>query len=213
MTSPGKASMSSEPTLRAPPAGLQLEAQWLSRDAEAELVDRLSRLSFVDVVMRGQIARRKVLHFGIDYGYDSRAIRETTPVPEWLLPLRERAAVLADVSAEALVEVLLSYYSAGAGIGWHRDAPMFGRVVGVSLLGECTMQLRKRTATGFDRYELPLPPRSAYLLSGGVRWTWQHRIPAVKVARYSITFRTLRVDREKVGASGRGHAELDRTDS
>ncbi len=203
----------SRSTLRTAPAGLQLEANWLTLEEEAELVARLSRLSFVDVVMRGQVAKRKVLHFGIDYGYDSRAIRETTPLPEWLLPLRERAAVLADVSAEALVEVLLSYYPAGAGIGWHRDAPMFGRVVGVSLLGECTMQLRKRTAGGFDRYELPLPPRSAYLLSGGVRWTWQHRIPAVKAARYSITFRTLRADREKVDMPARGHAELDRTDS
>jgi DNA oxidative demethylase len=134
-------------------------------------------------------------------------------LPNWLLPLRERAAVLADVSAEALVEVLLSYYPAGAGIGWHRDAPMFGRVVGVSLLGECTMQLRKRTAGGFERYELSLPPRSAYLLSGSVRWTWQHRIPAVKAARYSITFRTLRSNREKVSVSGGGHSRLDETDS
>jgi DNA oxidative demethylase len=203
----------SQPTLRKMPAGLELQADWLTLDEEANLTARMSRLSFVDVVMRGQVARRKVLHFGIDYGYDSRAIRETTPLPGWLLPLRERAAVLADVSAEALVEVLLSYYPAGAGIGWHRDAPMFGRVVGVSLLGECTMQLRKRTAGGFDRYELPLPPRSAYLLSGGVRWTWQHRIPAVKAARYSITFRTLRADREKVSVSGGGHSRLDETDS
>jgi alkylated DNA repair dioxygenase AlkB len=29
--------------------------------------------------------------------------------------------------------VLVSYYPSGATIGWHRDAPVFGDVVGVSL--------------------------------------------------------------------------------
>jgi alkylated DNA repair dioxygenase AlkB len=180
------------PTVLTPPDGLQLEADWLATDEEAELVARLSRLPFADVVMRGQVARRKVLHFGVDYGYESRAIRDTTPVPEWISPVRERAAALADVPPDALVELLISYYPAGAGIGWHRDAPMFGRVVGVSLLGSCTLRLRKRSAAGFERHELPLPPRSAYRLSGSARWAWQHSIPPVKTPRYSITFRTLR---------------------
>jgi DNA oxidative demethylase len=182
------------------PGGLQLESAWLAPDEAADLVGRLSRLRFADVVMRGQVAKRKVLHFGIDYGYQSRAIRATTPLPEWVLPVRERAAALAGVPADALVEVLISYYPAGAGIGWHRDAPMFGDVVGVSLLSGCTMQLRKRSADGFSRYELPLPPRSAYLLSGSARWSWQHSIPPVKAPRYSITFRTLRADGEKAPA-------------
>jgi len=176
------------------PAGLRIAIDWLGRSEEAELAARLSRQPFVDVVMRGQIARRKVLHFGVDYGYQSRAIRETTPPPEWLLSLRERAGALAGVSGAELVEVLITHYPAGAGIGWHRDAPMFGPVVGISLLGDCTLRFRKPAADGYERSELALPARSAYLLSDAVRWAWQHSIPAVKQPRYSITFRTLRAD-------------------
>jgi alkylated DNA repair dioxygenase AlkB len=37
-----------------------------------------------------------------------------------------------------------------------------------------------------------LPPRSAYLLSGKARWSWQHSIPATKDLRHSVTFRTLK---------------------
>ncbi|MDP9022354.1 MAG: alpha-ketoglutarate-dependent dioxygenase AlkB, partial [Actinomycetota bacterium] len=41
-------------------------------------------------------------------------------------------------------------------------------------------------------FDLELPPRSAYLLSGPARSAWQHSIPPVKDLRYSITFRTVR---------------------
>jgi alkylated DNA repair dioxygenase AlkB len=37
-----------------------------------------------------------------------------------------------------------------------------------------------------------LAPRSAYMLSGKARWSWQHSIPAGKALRYSVTFRTLK---------------------
>ena len=39
-----------------------------------------------------------------------------------------------------LAEVLVTEYTAGAGIGWHRDAPPFGIVAGVSLAGHCRMR-------------------------------------------------------------------------
>jgi alkylated DNA repair dioxygenase AlkB len=39
---------------------------------------------------------------------------------------------------------------------------------------------------------LELAPRSAYLLSGKARWSWQHSLPAARALRYSITFRTLK---------------------
>jgi alkylated DNA repair dioxygenase AlkB len=40
--------------------------------------------------------------------------------------------------------------------------------------------------------EITLKPRSAYVLAGAARFTWQHSIPATKALRYSITFRTLK---------------------
>ena len=92
-----------------------------------------------------------------------------------------------------LVQILVSRYPEGAGIGWHRDAPMFGAsVVGVSLLSPCRMRFQRRSGELRRVYDLELEPRSAYVLGGAARSAWQHSIPPTKGLRYSITFRTLK---------------------
>ena len=143
--------------------------------------------------MHGRAAKRTVRHFGLDYDYQSRDAVPGDPLPAELEFVRERAAALAEREPEELVQILISRYPPGAGIGWHRDAPMFGRVVGVSLGAPCRMRFQRTTKEG-ERLveEIALAPRSGYLLSGQARWTWQHSIPATKDLRHSITFRTLR---------------------
>jgi hypothetical protein len=94
-------------------------------------------------------------------------------------------------------EVLVTKYPPGAGIGWHRDAPAFDIIVGVSLLSECTMQFRPWPATRNAPKRTRslahvLEPRSAYILRGSSRTRWQHHVPPAKMRRLSITFRTLR---------------------
>lgn len=145
-------------------------------------------------MLHGQRARRTVRHFGYSYGYGSRTIAATEPLPDELVWLRARAAALVERAPEDLAETLITRYPAGAGIGWHRDAPSFGStVLGVSLGAPCRM-LFERVAAGGDRltWKLDLAPRSAYVLSGSARWVWRHRIPPTKDLRYSVTFRTLR---------------------
>jgi DNA oxidative demethylase len=83
-------------------------------------------------------------------------------------------------------------YPPGSTVGWHRDAPMFGHVVGVSLGSSCRMRFRRGKGDKREGPELTLEPRSAYVLSGAARWSWQHSIPPVKSERHSITFRTLK---------------------
>jgi alkylated DNA repair dioxygenase AlkB len=87
---------------------------------------------------------------------------------------------------------LVTHYPPGAGIGWHRDAPAFGRVVGISLGEPCRFKLRRGKSGAYEVLQVELAPRSAYLLRGTARWNWQHSIPAVKLDRYSVTFRSLR---------------------
>jgi len=101
-----------------------------------------------------------------------------------------------------LVQILVSRYPPGAGIGWHRDAPMFGDVIGgISLLAPARMKFRpyvspaEAKAGGTPRkttHELELAPRSGYLITGVARRNFEHSIPGVATLRYSITFRTLR---------------------
>ena len=115
-------------------------------------------------------------------------------MPDFLLPVREKAAALAGEAPQSFTEALVMEYPAGAVIGWHRDAPKFGpTVLGVSLGGAARMRF-KRTSPGgaIERAAIVLEPRSAYAMKGDARSSWQHSIPAVDVLRYSITFRSVR---------------------
>jgi DNA oxidative demethylase len=174
------------------PEGLVYQPDVISVDEEARLLDVFGALRFDPVVLHGRAARRTARHFGLDYDYGSRTPQPGEPIPDWLLPLREHAADLAGRQPDEFVEILIQRYPPGASIGWHRDAPAFDAVVGLSLLG--SSRLRFQRGTGPDRrvWEVLLERRSGYVLDGDARRFWQHSIPPTKELRYSITFRTLR---------------------
>jgi alkylated DNA repair protein (DNA oxidative demethylase) len=153
----------------------------------------LEMLDFREFSMRGQTALRTVRHYGYDYGYESWDLVPGDPLPAEFMWVRERAAEVAEVPPDDLAQALVTRYPEGAGIGWHRDAPMFGpKIVGVSLLSPRRMRFQRKIGGTRRIWDLELEPRSAYVLAGKSRSAWQHSIPAAKSLRYSITFRTLR---------------------
>lgn len=173
--------------------GLVYTEEFVSAAEEQALLDAFSALDFRPVVMHGQESKRTVRMFGLDYAYESRALVPTEPWPAQLEWLRERAAGLIEREPADLAQVLVSRYPPGAGIGWHRDAPAFGSsIVGVSLLSSSRMRFQRRVSGEREVEAVELAPRSAYVLSGPARWSWQHSIPATKELRWSVTFRTLR---------------------
>jgi alkylated DNA repair protein (DNA oxidative demethylase) len=177
------------------PAGLIYHPDLLDAAEEAHLLRMVEGLDYRAITMRGQTALRTVRLYGYDYDYESGELRPGDPLPTELTWLRDRCAELAGVAATDLVQALVSRYPAGAGIGWHRDAPMFGSgVIGVSLLSACRMRFQRRSRERRLVYAVDLEPRSGYVLSGSARWAWQHSIPATKALRYSVTFRSLRRD-------------------
>jgi alkylated DNA repair protein (DNA oxidative demethylase) len=175
------------------PPGFVYEPELLDGREERALLGRFERLRFDPIVIRGQAARRTARHFGLDYDYEARGrLTEGEPIPAWLEPLRSRAGILAGVRAEDLVEALVQRYPPGSTIGWHRDAPMFGLVAGISLGSGCRLRFRRTRADQRIIRERELERGSAYVLSGASRSAWQHSIPATQELRYSVTFRTLR---------------------
>ena len=177
------------------PPGFFYRDGFVSADEERALVDEISRVEFSTFEMRGVVARRRVAFFG--KSYDSTTV--APPIPAFLMPLRQNVAAWAKVQADAFAMALINEYSAGAPIGWHRDAPQYDMVAGVSLVSACRMKLRPYVspqAVGGGRrmatHEITLAPRSAYLMTGPSRTDYEHHIPAVETLRYSITFRTLR---------------------
>ena len=174
------------------PEGLLYRPELLTLAEEERLLDVLESLRFDPIVLHGQAARRTGRHFGLDYDYEARTPQPGEAIPEWLLPVRARAAGLAAQDPEELVEVLVQRYPPGATIGWHRDAPAFGTVIGVSLGGKSRLRFQRGKGEERRTWEVLLEPRSGYVLAGPARTSWQHSIPPTKELRYSITFRTLR---------------------
>ena len=126
---------------------------------ESGLLERIRSLDFHQMKMRGVVARRRVIHYGVKYSFDTFKATEGPPIPGFLLPLRERAAAFAGVPSEDLGEALLTEYSPGAPIGWHRDAHPFGIVIGISLLSACRFRFRRGNVRAWETVEVP-PPTS-----------------------------------------------------
>lgn len=172
-------------------AGLKYETNVISDPEEKALLDRLMALELAPFRFHGFIGNRKTRSFGWRYDFDDASFTRTEPIPEWLQPLRERAARIADAHPDDFVHALLARYDPGAGIGWHRDRDVFEKVVGISVNTPATLRFRQRIGPGFRRAKLDVEPRSAYLISGESRWDWEHSIAPGDQLRFSITFRTL----------------------
>ena len=172
--------------------GLKYEASFLAEAEEARLLDEIRGLEFHEVRMRGVTAKRRVIQYGWHYSFENFKLTEAAPLPAFLVAVRDRAADLAGLDSEALSEALLTEYQPGAAIGWHRDAPPFDIVIGISLLGPARFRFRRGEVRAWETKEILLEPRSAYVLTGPARSQWQHSIPPMTELRYSITVRTLR---------------------
>jgi alkylated DNA repair dioxygenase AlkB len=180
------------------PEGFRYVEDFIAAGEERALVDAIAGVTFADFEMHGVKARRRVAFFGMSYDK-----APAVPIPPFLLALRDRVGAWADVPAAHFRMALINEYTEGAAIGWHRDAPQYDVIAGVSLLSPCRMKLRpyvrplalrstERRAPRTTTHEVPLAPRSAYLLAGPARSDYEHSIPPATALRYSITFRTLR---------------------
>lgn len=183
-----------------PIPGLSYRDAFIGQAEHDALVERLSALDLAPFRFQGWIGKRRTRSFGWRYDFDDASFTPADPIPGWLDSLRSKAAAFAGVDASDFAHVLLARYDPGAGIGWHRDRPVFDRVVGVSLGAPDVLRFRQRTEAGFKRFRLPVEPRSAYLLSGEARHEWEHSIAPGEGLRFSITFRTLSdLGRKKAG--------------
>jgi len=176
------------------PEGLAYQPEFLTADEEAELVGHLEALPFAAFQFHGFEGNRRIVSFGWRYDFNEGGLKRAEPMPDWLQPLANRAAAFAGLPADAFVHALLTEYSPGAGIGWHRDRPQFEDVVGLSFLSPCRFRFRLRQPDGWKRASFTAQPRSAYLLRGPARREWEHSIPPLETLRYSITFRSFRPD-------------------
>lgn len=177
------------------PPGMRYELDFLAPAEEAALIAHIETLPLAPMRYKSYTALRRVVSYGGRYDYDANRLDEGPPLPEWLEPLRGRAAQWLGIAPGQFTQALVAEYRPGTPLGWHRDVPDFEDVVGISLADVAVMRFRPYPPTApkkQDVIKLEVAPRSIYLLRGPARWAWQHSVAPTKALRYSITFRTPR---------------------
>lgn len=171
--------------------GMVFADEFVSAAEEADLIAHIDGVDLSPFKFQQWTGKRLTRSFGWSYDFENGRFAPTEALPGWLEPVKARAARFAGLDPDDLVQALLIRYDLGAGIGWHKDRPVFEHVVGISLGADATLRLRRRSVAGFDRVKVDLAPRSIYHLSGEVRHHWEHSIAPMDVPRWSITFRSL----------------------
>jgi DNA oxidative demethylase len=183
-------------------AGLTQADEIVAPEEEQALIAGIDAAGLSPFRFHGWEGKRLTRSFGWRYDFDDASLAPTDPLPDWLLPLRERTARFAGLAAKDLVQALLIRYDPGATIGWHRDRPVFAHVLGISLGTNAVMRFRRRHADRFERATAMLPRRSIYHLAGDARHHWEHSIATLERTRWSITFRSLSDRGRATAASG-----------
>jgi alkylated DNA repair dioxygenase AlkB len=176
------------------PEGFRYTPELFSPAAEKAFVAQFETLPFKPFEFHGYQGNRRIVSFGYRYDYAGRALRAAEDMPQFLLPLRAIASEFSGIAASDLAQALVTEYAPGAGIGWHRDKPMFADVVALSFLSPCVLRLRRAKDAGWERAAAEIAPRSGYALHGPVRNVWEHSIVPTATLRYSVTFRSFRSD-------------------
>jgi alkylated DNA repair dioxygenase AlkB len=190
------------------PDGFFYHPEFISAGEEHELIRQIQRLQLAPFKYYQFTGKRRTVSFGWQYEFGTSEITAAPDMPPFLIPVRTRAGNLFNIDPKSLVQTSIIEYSTGSPIGWHRDIPHFGVVIGISLGAACRMRFRKYSRVRSQRFSrdeilsIELQPRSIYLMSGASREIWQHSIPPVKELRYAIMMRTLRAKPEEHEARG-----------
>jgi alkylated DNA repair dioxygenase AlkB len=178
------------------PEGFVYQPDFITRDEESGLLDVIRDLPLEEARYKEFTARRRTVSYGFEYDFSANRLDTAPAIPPVLLPLRDKVAKWCNEPPANFIHALVTEYSPGTPLGWHRDVPQFELIVGVSLYGSCRMKLRPYRPGESNRrqdvIDVELAPRSAYMMRGPARWSWQHSVAATKELRYSITLRTAR---------------------
>ena len=176
------------------PQGFTYQPDFLSPVEELTLIAAIKQTELHNLIFQGFLAKRRTASFGYDYNFDRRTISKGPPVPLDFIPLIQKVAHHLSIGADQFAELLVTEYPVGSVINWHRDAPPFNIIVGISLHAGCNFRLRPHEKAKQSRSAIisfPVARRSLYVIKDEARTAWQHSIAPVKETRYSLTLRTL----------------------
>ena len=125
------------------PDGFIYHQNFISEAEEHELIREIQKLHLTPFKYYQFTGKRRTVSFGWQYEFGSSEITTAPDMPAFLLPVRTRAGNFFNIDPNSLIQTSIIEYSTGSPIGWHRDIPHFGIVVGISLAAACRMRFRK----------------------------------------------------------------------
>jgi alkylated DNA repair dioxygenase AlkB len=177
------------------PEGLSYFSDFLSEQEERNLLNSISDIPLHNMLFQGFEAKRRIASFGYDWSFEKRILSKGKEIPSSFHSLIEKLTEHLSVTAGDFAELLITEYPVGSVINWHRDAPPFDLIAGVSLLSDCIFKMRPHEKAKQKRnavISFSVKRRSLYVMRTIARTDWEHSIAPTKQLRYSITLRTLR---------------------
>ena len=177
------------------PQGFVYYPGFINKDEEEKLLEATSGIELHHLLFHGYEAKRKIASFGWDWSFEKRTLSKGKEIPKAFNFLIQKIAEHLSLSKETFAELLITEYPVGSVINWHRDAPPFDLIAGISLLSDCTFRLRPYDKAKQKRNAIisfTAEQRSLYIINDAARSDWEHSIAPTKKLRYSITLRTLK---------------------
>ena len=94
------------------PAGLAYTADFIDAEEESRLLRAIRDVPMHDAQYYEYTAKRRVASFGSSYDFEARQLRPAAPVPEFLIPLRQRVAI-GFSSGDSFAQALITEYRPG----------------------------------------------------------------------------------------------------
>lgn len=152
-------------------------------DNEKELVE------FIDKQKWNTSLSRRTQHYGYEYDYKSKKLKESVPIPQEFNELIQKIQNTSNL--KCINQIIINEYNKGQGISAHIDhTKLFDdTIASLSLLTEATMIFRPSTPEGHEKIFI-LKPKSIIFMQGDLRYKYTHEIKNTKkTRRISITFR------------------------
>ena len=166
-------------------AGLQYFPNFISEDEENELIEIIDNQSWLNDL------KRRIQHYGWKYDYKARAVTVDLylgKLPDWLQIFADNLHHK-NIFEKTPDQVIINEYQVSQGISAHIDCvPCFGdRIASLSLGSDAVMEFINPATNQGSQQKIPvlLEQRSLVLLTGDVRYKWQHAIPARKIDKYN----------------------------
>ena len=177
------------------PPGFSYYPGFISGVEENLLLEAIKALELNPMKFHQYEAKRKVISFGRGWSFTEQQLKQGDPIPGAFHFLVQKIAKQLKIPEDKIAQFLITEYPVGSVINWHRDAPPFDIIAGVSLLSNCNFKLRpyaKEKQTRSATISFPVERLSLYTIQAEAKTAWEHSTAPVQQVRYSLTFRTLK---------------------